>query len=94
MGKTANVASFDEIPERSCASTKKSAFIYLSLKALVPCPCNEIGKVWILFYERLVQIDSNHILEAMLDDFNINALEQNSVILQVLASYAQVISES
>ena len=45
MGKTANVASFDEIPERSCGSSKKSAFIYVSLKALVPCPCNEIGKV-------------------------------------------------
>ena len=29
----------------------------------------------------------------MFDDFNINGLEQNSVILQVLANYSQVISE-
>ena len=93
IGKTTNVVSFDEKLEISYVSSKKSAFIYFSFKGLVLSRCDEIGKIWIFFLWTLIQIVSNYILGVMFDDFNINGLEQNSVILQVLANYSQVISE-
>ena len=72
------VFSYDEMSGRSC-------FLDFLFKTLVLFHKNG-GNVNNI-YEELINVNTYHVFDIILNDFNINALEPKSQVLQVLTNY-------
>ena len=79
------VFSYDEMSGRSCFLLRKLSFMDFLFKTLVLFHKNG-GNVNNI-YEELINVNTYHVFDIILNDFSINALEPKSQVLQVLTNY-------
>ena len=87
-----DVVSHHQIPRKSFFSFRQLTFLKVQLNILL-LYC-KITRNLAGFYEHLIEINFSQNIDLLLGDFNINALDPTSRILQMMSNCVQVVTKS